>query len=145
MRNRLGLIIAALGLLAVACRRAPRERTVEWTALGTEPFWSVEVASHAITFRRPAATDIVVPPIDASPVRPKDADPRDSAAIIARVWRSRRSATEPMLELVVRTAPCRDGMSEQAYPATAELRWRDSTWRGCAMRGRPGAASPAQR
>lgn len=138
MRNaaRWSVLLLA-GLAVTACRRAPRERVIEWTALGNEPFWSVEVATNAITFRRPQVAPVVVPAIAPSPVRPKDADPGDSSAIVARVWRSRRSAGEPLLELVVRTGPCSDGMSDRTYPASAELRWRDSTWRGCAMRGRP--------
>lgn len=142
---RKALQVAGLLALAVAsaCRRAPRERVVEWTAIGTEPFWSVEVASDGIVWRRPNVPPVVVPPISASPVRPKDANPRDTTAIVARVWRSRRSSGEPMLELVVRNGPCRDGMSDRSYPASAEVRWRDSTWVGCALRGRPSPAEAA--
>jgi uncharacterized membrane protein len=138
----IGLGLTALAVLVGAgCRRAPRPRVVEWTALGTEPFWSVEVATHALTLRRPGASDVVVPPVPPSPVVPHGADPRDTAAVVARVWRSRAAAGSPLLEVVVMRGDCRDGMSDRVYPASATARWGDTTYTGCALPGRPGDAA----
>ncbi|MCE2941745.1 MAG: hypothetical protein ACK6AH_06620 [Gemmatimonadota bacterium] len=130
--------VAASGLLLVAvvgCRRAARPRIVHWTAVGTEPSWRVEVATHAITLKRPGVPDVVVPPVPPSPVVPRGADPRDSTAVVGRVWRSRPAASAPLLELVVTTGACRDGMSDREYPSTATVRWGDVAYRGCALAG----------
>lgn len=131
-----GLVVLGLAV-AGGCRRAPRPRVVQWTALGTEPFWQVEIATHAITLRRPSLPDVVVPAVAPSPVVPKGADPRDTSAIVARIWRSRAAASAPLLEVVVSREPCSDGMSDRVYPARATVRWADTTYAGCAIPGRP--------
>lgn len=119
LRRSTLLLLAA----AAACSRKPKAVVVELTAIGTEPFWQVEVASNAVTFRRASGPTLVFPA-----VAPDTGDG-------ARRWRGRRAFTEPLFELVVRPEACGDGMSDRQYPMTAVVRWADSTWSGCAIGG----------
>lgn len=143
---RKGILVAAALLVFAggACKRTPTPRQVLWTALGTEPFWSVEVATDVITLRRPGVPDVIWPSAAPSEVRPRDAALDDSGAVQARIWRARRSASDALLEVVIRPEPCSDGMSDRRYPATVTLRWQDTTRTGCAVPGRPtdGANGP---
>jgi uncharacterized membrane protein len=128
---RAGAWLAAITVCSVvACSRPPKAVVVEVTAIGTEPFWQVEVASNAVTFRRVSAPTLVFPAVA----------PDTGGG--ARRWRGRRAITEPLFELLVRPQPCRDGMSDREYPLTAVVTWSDSTWSGCAVDGRIQRAAP---
>jgi uncharacterized membrane protein len=133
------LTVLAVGAwLLAGCRRERAPRVVVLTALGTEPFWSVEVASDGIALRRPDAPPVVVPAIAPQWLRARG----DTARVVDSVrtprrWQSRRSANEPMLELLVTPEPCRDGMSDREYPFTASVTFGTTRLAGCAVPGRP--------
>jgi uncharacterized membrane protein len=115
-------LIAFVGLSIVTYRSRVRPKPVVLTvAIGTEPFWSVEVHSGFMQFRRTGA-DSTVHPYSAPEF---DADGR-------AVFRSYRFSVDPQFTLVIARGECRNGTSERRYPASAVLTRGDSTWRGCA-------------
>ena len=115
-------LIAFVGLSMVTHRPRVRPKPVVLTvAIGTEPFWSVDVYSGFMRLRRPGA-DSTVHPYSAPEF---DADGR-------AVYRSYRFSADPAFTLVIARGECRNGTSERRYPASAVLTRGDSTWRGCA-------------
>jgi uncharacterized membrane protein len=144
--RRLMLALLLVAGLA-ACRRERPPRVVVFTALGTEPFWNVEVASDVVRLRRPNAPDVVVPAIAPQWLRaPGDTSRVLDSVATPRLWRSRRSSNDPVLELLVTPGSCSDGMSDRTYPFTARMVYGALTLTGCAMPGRPtGEAGPVPR
>jgi uncharacterized membrane protein len=93
-------------------------------ALGTEPFWALDIDSAGLRFTTPEDTSgMRFPPNAASPIA---ADTlvwmaeSESAAIHVRIW----------------PAQCSDGMSDRVYPWTAIVRVAGTTYHGCADRRR---------
>lgn len=83
-------------------------------AVGTEPFWSLQVSDTDILFERP----------DAAPVH---FTPRGFHSVADHA--ELRSGD---LNLIVKPGPCSDGMSDRSYPLTVELRVGDVVYEGCA-------------
>jgi uncharacterized membrane protein/heat shock protein HslJ len=88
-------------------------------ALGTEPFWSVEITDARIAFDRPGERQIVA---DNPGARPS--------------FNGRRYVTRAVTVDITAT-PCSDGMSDRRYPDTVSVTAGGRTWRGCG-----GAAMP---
>jgi uncharacterized membrane protein len=92
-------------------------------ALGTEPFWALDVDSTGLRFLTPDDTSgIRFPPI--APVVAADtvvwSGQTERAAIEVRIWPEK----------------CSDGMSDREYPYAARVTISGTTYSGCADRRR---------
>jgi putative lipoprotein len=90
-----------------------------WRAIGTEPFWGLDIDSTGLRFRTPEDTmGIRWPPL--TPMVRGDTvrwiGETERAAVDARIWAAR----------------CSDGMSDRVWPYTAVVRIDSTTYRGCA-------------
>ena len=90
-----------------------------WRAIGTEPFWGLDIDSTGLRFRTPEDTmGIRWPPL--TPMVRGDTvrwvGETERAAVDARIWGAR----------------CSDGMSDRVWPYTAVVRIDSTTYRGCA-------------
>jgi len=89
---------------------------------GTEPFWSLSVSEDDIILERP------------------DAAPRHFTPSPFHMDGQSAELRSTDLSAVVTAKPCSDGMSDRAYPLTAEVRIGDVVYKGCAVAA--GAAQP---
>jgi len=87
-------------------------------AQGTEPFWAVEIRAGALTLKRPDHPELAVSHAGAK------------AADGAAVWSGGQGASA--LSVTLTKAACSDGMSDRAYPLTADVRVGGETLKGCA-------------
>jgi len=97
----------------------------DFNAIGTEPFWGVEIRKETLTLTRPDAPPLPVP--NPGPVMEGGRG----------VWK-----TEPFT-LTLSASVCNDGMSDRTYPYTADLVLDGKPQQGCAGRPemfKPGAA-----
>ena len=92
-------------------------------ALGTEPFWALDVDTTGLRF---------ITPDDTSGVR----FPPIAATVIADtvVWSGQTE--HAAIELRVWTEKCSDGMSDREYPYASRVTIAGTTYRGCADRRR---------
>lgn len=135
MRHVLSVLALALALALVACSpegQAPDpdaaaepvalagvdlSRPVR--ALGTEPFWGVELTG----------SEMVYSGVD----RPEQRAPQPKAQIqgTTATFESKTSAGTPISVMLAATE-CSDGMSDRTYPLSAIVRIGDETLTGCA-------------
>jgi uncharacterized membrane protein len=101
------------------CRANPA--AFAFRANGNEPSWRIEVRESGLSFAAPGQDAMVFPSI----VR-EDSD--NGTRISA-------SSAGADIELIVSAERCTDSMSGSIYPLTAEVRFGESTFRGCAMDG----------
>lgn len=90
-------------------------------ALGTEPFWAVDVTDGTrLTLTRPdhPAATFEAPGATITPGR--------------AVWMA-RAADARAMTLTLFVSECSDGMSDRRYPMTAEVELSGETLRGCAI------------
>jgi uncharacterized membrane protein len=108
---------------------APRDTIVDLLtaeplrALGTEPFWALDVDGAGLRFITPEDTSgIRFPPIAATAVADTVvwSGQTERATIELRVWREK----------------CSDGMSDREYPYASRVTVAGTTYRGCADRRR---------
>jgi uncharacterized membrane protein len=88
-------------------------------AIGTEPFWSVEIRQDQLVYSgvdRPE-TKMTNP----------GAEVHGDAAIIAA-----KDAAGADFAVALRAAQCSDGMSDRVYPLAAEITYKGETLKGCA-------------
>jgi len=97
-------------------------RSLELQALGTEPFWSVEITSEGMTYRAPEHPDGIVFPYAAPAIE-------DSTVSFES---SRTDAMPRTLKVSIHWRPCSDGMSDRRYLYASEA-WLDHVeLHGCA-------------
>ena len=91
------------------------------TARGNEPFWAVRIEGTTLTLLRPD--------------HPDAAYKAPGATILPGVasWEA-KAADGRVLKLRLFVSPCSDGMSDHAYPMTAEVEADGETLRGCAAK-----------
>jgi uncharacterized membrane protein len=101
---------------AAAAASAPLDPAFagDLNALGTEPFWGVEVRGKSLTLTRPDHPDLTG--AHQGPRTLGDAAVWDGAG----------------LRLTLRKGTCSDGMSDNTYPLTAEVEVAGQTLKGCA-------------
>jgi uncharacterized membrane protein len=87
-------------------------------ALGTEPFWSVEITPAAVTYSSPDG-----PPIMA---------PNPGPTVQGTTAAYKATAGGQALEITLIATECSDGMSDRTYPLTAIVKLGDRTLNGCA-------------
>jgi uncharacterized membrane protein len=121
-RTHTAMVLLAAALSIASCRRT-RTPPMEITrALGTEPFWGVDVRTDRILLTRVGADSAIYP------FTPATIDTATGRAI----YRAKRFGADPLFVLVIDRGDCSDGMSDTRYPAVAALSVGDATWHGCA-------------
>lgn len=135
---RTGFTIVTVAMLLAACQpqaaeertapaapTPPQVRTTDFsqpmTARGNEPFWAVRMEGTRLTLLRPD--------------RPESVYEAAGARIAPGVgaWEA-KAADGRVLKVTLYVSPCSDGMSDLAYPMTAEVQADDETLRGCAAK-----------
>jgi uncharacterized membrane protein len=109
---------------AAATPASPPQFSGDLNALGTEPFWAVEIRQTTLKLSRPDAADVVVP------------NPGPKVEGEKGVW------SAPGLVLTLTPGQCSDGMSDRTYPWYAEVTTVDATQKGCATRTQELAEAP---
>ena len=118
------IAIAALAFGAAACQPAAQslggvDLTKPMRALGTEPFWGIEISPAELVFTG----------VD----RPEFHAPNPGAWIEGEI--AVIKARDPQgLALTIKLTPtkCSDGMSDWVYPLEAEVQLGAETLKGCA-------------
>jgi uncharacterized membrane protein len=87
-------------------------------ALGTEPFWAVDIAHETMVLTRPGVPDITAP--TSSPVV------TGTTAVF-----SGTTNTGQTLVVTVIATECSDGMSDRTYPLTTRIELGEETLNGC--------------
>jgi len=137
------LLVLAAAISLCACSPSPETETSEApsipppalpakpdafagdiNALGTEPFWAVEVRETTLKFSRPGEADFVAP-------NPQPKVEGDTAS-----WSSNG------LSLTLTATSCSDGMSDRTYPWKAEAVYGGATLIGCAIKAEDLANAP---
>ena len=95
---------------------APNPFAGDLNALGTEPFWAVEIRETTLKLTRPDAPDVVVP------------NPGPRLAAGKAVWPGQG------LVVTLTDGPCSDGMSDRVYPWFAEVTAGIDMYKGCATK-----------
>lgn len=118
------IAIVVLGLLMAACQ--PAAQTIggvdlgkPMRALGTEPFWGIEMTPQELVFTGVDRLDFHAP-------NPGARIEGEIAVIAAR---------DPQglaLTIKLKSAKCSDGMSDWVYPLEAEVTLGAETLKGCA-------------
>lgn len=90
------------------------------TVTGTEPFWSLTLTEEEATFERPSEEAKVFP-------REKFEINKDKEGP------ARAELLTNELSLTLIAQKCSDGMSDRAYPLTAEINLGDEVLKGCAV------------
>lgn len=101
-------IIPLTAALAASALLTPVPAAAQWTgqpyrAIGTEPFWSVEIARRTITYR----------PVDGRPVTV--AKPRAVATRNGTTYRARG------MTIAITRVRCSDGMSDHTFADTVRV------------------------
>lgn len=120
-------ILLAVAVLAVAaCQPAPPLTTLAGVdlakptrALGTEPFWGIEVSLDEIVFTGVDRADF------------RAANPVLRMAGAGAVFTA-KEAGGAELTLTLKPDKCSDGMSDWVYPLSAEVKFGGETLVGCA-------------
>ena len=92
-------------------------------ALGTEPFWALDMDSRGLRF---------ITPDDTSGIRFPPIAPTVVADTV--VWSGQTGRAT--IELRVWSEKCSDGMSDREYPYAVRVTMAGTTYRGCADRRR---------
>lgn len=103
---------------------APSPFAGDINALGTEPFWAVEVRETTLKLSRPDAADVIVP----------NPGPRVDGS--KAVWPAQG------LVLTLTEGQCSDGMSDRTYGWYAEVTTAEMTMKGCAAKTQDLAKQP---
>ena len=115
---RLALPILA-GVLLSGCASLPAPPPAEGTsykAVGTEPFWALELTGRQMVFTEANAPD----------VRIVEAQPRAIHGFAGDIYQGRRINLN-----IVRGQRCSDGMSDRVYPDKVQVRIDGRAFEGC--------------
>lgn len=133
---RLAIVVTAIGLMVASCGSSDQKATAAKPeiaplkigevslngpvrALGTEPFWSVDLAASGITFSR----------IDQQPVTGASVEPKVTGNMA--VWET-TLPDQRLLSVTMTGTDCSDGMSDRVYPLAALVKIGEETLQGCA-------------
>jgi uncharacterized membrane protein len=98
----------------------PSPAATRFKALGTEPFWSIEVGSGLLRY--------------SSPENLKGTGFAAIEAPLGKGWRFAGTLESKPVVLVIEPGECSDGMSDTVYAYTARFSWGTQTERGCAKK-----------
>lgn len=93
--------------------------TQDLRAIGTEPFWAVEMTKADLTFSAPDHPGSTAP--NAGP-----------AMTVGQAEWSATTADGAALKITMTGKDCSDGMSDRTYPLTAKVLLGETTYNGCA-------------
>ncbi len=126
-------ILICLALLAFSCdttKKGPaappsanpakvetRQGATAYTAMGNEPFWSVQIKDSGITFRTP----------DKEPVTYPYQPPQQRGSQKEFTSKTGNSS----IKVLVKEEPCTDTMSGEKFPYTVEATKDGKTYYGC--------------
>ncbi|MBD2295240.1 hypothetical protein H6G06_17580 [Anabaena sphaerica FACHB-251] len=123
-------LISAITVLGISSTLLVSDQSIaqsskieEFTARGTEPFWSVTVSKRGIVYSSPEIKQQTFPyaaPLTAQG-RPTD---------LVRVYRFR--GRENNMLILKKVSNCGDGMSDKSYPYSAILMLGNRVLEGCA-------------
>jgi uncharacterized membrane protein len=107
-------ILAAAAIAALAgCMSYPPQSPASYRAVGTEPFWSLEIGEKTIAFTLAGQQPIVQP------------KPRAIIGIAGEVYRT------PRIDANIVHAQCSDGMSDRLYPDKVQVTVDGRQYNGC--------------
>jgi heat shock protein HslJ len=112
------LILASACMLVASCQtivpgNPPANRTDAYSALGTEPFWSLKIKGDAMRFERAGFSGVTASPFEARPS-----------------FNGQRYLAKNMT-VDVTFAPCSDGMSDNTYKDTVTVMIGNTQYKGC--------------
>lgn len=121
------LALAATVLLAgcATVPSGPAGPRATYRALGTEPFWSLELTGREMVFTE----------ANAPGVRLVEPQPQPIHGFAGDIYQGRRINLN-----IVHGQRCSDGMSDRVYPDRVQVRVDDRSFEGCG-----GAATPSAR
>lgn len=99
-------------------------------ALGTEPFWGLDVSAEGLNWSGVDETPLTAP------------NPGPGLAGTTAIWRT-RTADGQTLVLTLIATECSDGMSDRIYPLTARVELGERAFMGCAASQAFLASQPA--
>jgi heat shock protein HslJ len=110
--------LAAAGLLVASCQTIPAgdppaNGADVYSALGTEPFWSLKIDRDEMRFERADSPSVTATPFEARPS--------------FNGWRYLAKA----MTVDVTFAPCSDGMSDKTYKDSVTIMVGDAQYKGC--------------
>jgi len=105
--------VLALVALAGACAPLPPPPPPPYHAIGTEPFWSLLIDEHNLTFTRPDAQPILQP------------TPQVIHGIAGEIYQS------PRINVNIVHGKCSDGMSDRVYPDKVQVTVDGRQFTGC--------------
>lgn len=111
-------ILASAGLVLTACQTIPPGNPPTngkdvYTAMGTEPFWSLKIDGDQMRFERAGFPSVAATSVEARPS--------------FNGWRY--LATNMTADVTF--APCSDGMSDRTYKDTVTIMVGDTQYKGC--------------
>lgn len=114
--------LAAIALLALAgcATLPPAEPGTVYRALGTEPFWALELTGREMVFTE----------ANAPGVRIAEAQPRPIHGFAGDIYQGQRINLN-----IVRGQRCSDGMTDRIYPDRVQVRVDGRSFEGCGGEG----------
>ena len=109
--TRLALL---LPFLLSACATVPSAPAAEYRALGTEPFWGLQLTGREMIFTT------------AEGQRVSEKQPRPIHGFAGDIYQGRRIHLN-----IVRGVGCSDGMSDRRYPDKVQVDVDGTRWNGC--------------
>ena len=106
------LALPAAALLA-GCMPIPGPFAPPYHALGTEPFWSLLIDEHNLTFTQPDAAPITQP------------TPKVIVGIAGEIYQT------PRINVNIVHGRCSDGMSDRVYPDKVQVTVDGRRFEGC--------------
>ena len=117
-------LVCAAALLAAGVAPA---LSASYQCTGTEPFWSLNITSRSIVFKRPDST------VSYRPVAPRPAAGRPLDFVSVYSTTTARAPARP-LTAVVRRGACSDGMSDTNYRYSVIVLTPGAVYEGCCRR-----------
>lgn len=101
---------------------AGAEFKVDFSALGNEPFWRVDIKGTDITLTRPGESG-------PAPETTQAASAGMASTADSATWTAQAGTVAVVVK--VTRGECSDGMSDNKYPYVAEVTWGAETLKGC--------------
>lgn len=107
-------LLATASLVLAACSTIPQAaNSSQYKALGTEPFWSLEIRDNRMIFSRAGEKDITVTGVESRPS--------------INGWRH----VSKTITADISFTPCSDGMSDRTYKDTVTVMVGKDSYSGC--------------
>ena len=107
------ILAFALAVTAAACAPLPGPPPPPYHGVGTEPFWSLLIDEHDITFVQPEAQPI------------KQPTPKVINGFAGEIYQT------PRINVNIVHAQCSDGMSDRVYPDKVQVTVDGKQFNGC--------------